>query len=354
MLEPGYAYVRLRVFQERTSDELKRVLEELHDEAAGGLEGLVLDLRDNPGGLLDPAVEVADTWLAEGLVVYTQGRGEGRRKEFRAHADGTEPRYPIAVLVNEGTASSSEIVAGALQDQYRALVIGVTTFGKGSVQIVYPLEGGTGLRLTTAHYYTPSGRSIQEVGITPDIAVDSVRASEASAAPTLPLGRDLESGEPEESAAPQAATQSRDSAPALEEESDVQLDRALEVLKSGTLFERFTQGPAARDRAALPGGLGVVGLDTVRLDLPRDVRVARLGVPLLLHAGCAEDSRSRRGSLPDRIRRTHLHFALHAANETDCHHPPNSPCQRAARKRRALSARGPRLVRVDRAETSFG
>ena len=109
-------------------------------------------------------------------------------------------------------------------------------------------------------------------------------ALEASAAPTLPLGRDLESGEPEESAAPQTATQSRDSAPALEEESDVQLDRALEVLKRGTIFERFTQGPAARDRAALPGGLGVVGLDTVRLDLPRGVRVAHLGVPLLLHA----------------------------------------------------------------------
>ena len=96
-------------------------------------------------------MEVADTWLAEGLVVYTQGRGEAQRKEFRAHADGTEPRYPIAVLVNEGTASSSEIVAGALQDQQRALLVGTKTFGKGSVQTVYPLEGGRGLRLTTAH-----------------------------------------------------------------------------------------------------------------------------------------------------------------------------------------------------------
>ena len=122
------------------------------------------------------------------------------------------------------------------------------------MQTVYPLEGGRGLRLTTAHYYTPSGRSIREVGIAPDIAVDSVPASEATEGSTLPPGRDLEGGDPEEGAAPQAATGARDSEPAPAENSDVQLDRALEVLKSGTIFERLKQGPADRDRAALPGG----------------------------------------------------------------------------------------------------
>ncbi len=184
-------------------------------------------------------MEVAAAWLAESLVVYTEGHAEAQRNAYRAHADGTEPRYPIAVLVNEGTASSSEIVAGGLQDQHRALIVGTQTFGKGSVQTIYPLEGGTGLRLTTALYYTPSGRSIQEVGIAPDIAVESVHALEATEDPSLPTERDLESGEPEESAAPQAPTEARDSESAPEEESDVQLDRALEVLKSGTLYDRF-------------------------------------------------------------------------------------------------------------------
>jgi len=230
MLEPHYAYIRIRAFQERTSRDLKRTLEQLHEEADGRLEGLVLDLRNNPGGLLDQAVWVADAWLTDGLVVYTHGHVEAQRKEFRAHAGDTEPRYPIAVLVNEGTASSSEIVAGALKDQHRALLVGTKTFGKGSVQTVYPLEGGRGLRLTTAHYYTPSGRSIQEVGIAPDIVVEASPTSRAAEDPT----QSPEAG--------QVAMR------------DVQLDRALEVLKSGTTFERLKQGPVARARAALPGG----------------------------------------------------------------------------------------------------
>ena len=221
MLEPHYAYIRIRAFQERTSQDLKRTLEQLHEEADGRLEGLVLDLRDNPGGLLDQAVRVADAWLTDGLVVYTEGRVGSQRHEFRAHASGTEPPYSIAVLVNAGTASSSEIVAGALQDRHRALVIGVKTFGKGSVQTVYPLEAGTGLRLTTALYYTPSGRSIQEVGIAPDIGVEAAPASRAAEDPT-------QSPEGGQVAMP-----------------DLQLDRALEVLKSGTTFERLKQGREA-------------------------------------------------------------------------------------------------------------
>ena len=167
-------------------------------------QGLVLDLRDNPGGLLDQAVKVADNWLKDGLVVYTKGRDESQRQEFRAHLDGTEPSYPIVVLVNEGTASASEIVAGALQDHGRALVIGVKTFGKGSVQTVYPLEGGAGLRLTTALYYTPAGRSIQEVGITPDIPVQPVVVAAAGeAAPSRIRERDLEGHFTQQDATPQ-------------------------------------------------------------------------------------------------------------------------------------------------------
>ena len=249
MLEPGYAYLRLHIFQERTSQDLKRTLERLHEEAGAPWEGLILDLRDNPGGLVEQAVGVADAWLAEGLVVYTQGHVEAQRQEFRAHAVGTEPRYPIAVLVNEGTASSSEIVAGALQDQYRALVIGVTTFGKGSVQTVYPLEGGTGLRLTTALYYTPSGRSIQEVGIAPDIAVDSVRASRPAKGPTAPRSRSRErhrEGDSlREGADPQTPAEGEDAETLQALGSDVQLDRALEILKGGTPFDRLKQDQEA-------------------------------------------------------------------------------------------------------------
>ncbi len=225
MLEPTYAYVRIRVFQERTSQDLKRTLAKLHEEADGPFEGLVLDLRDNPGGLLSEAAEVADAWLTEGLVVYTRGRAGGQRQEFRARAAGTEPSYPMAVLVNDVTASSSEIVAGALQDQDRALVIGTKTFGKGSVQTVYPLAGGSGLRLTTALYYTPSGRSIQEAGISPDIVV----------AATSALLRSLQDLEPED-VEPQGPADAESRWERPPRDSDLQLDRALEVLKSGTTF----------------------------------------------------------------------------------------------------------------------
>jgi len=243
LLEPGYAYVRLRAFQERTSRDLTDVLEELHVENVKPFDGVVLDLRDNPGGLLNQAVQVSDVWLSEGLVVYTQGRVDGQRQEFRAAAAGTEPGYPITVIVNEGSASASEIVAGALQDQHRALVVGKKSFGKGSVQTVYPLEGGNGLRLTTALYYTPGGRSIQEVGIVPDIVVESVEAEQVarkSDSRRRLREADLEGHFTHEDAEP---TKSDGSTAAddgdASEESDLQLARALEVLKSWTYFERL-------------------------------------------------------------------------------------------------------------------
>lgn len=239
MLEPGYAYLRIRTFQERTYDDMTSVLRDLHEESPEGFRGLVLDLRDNPGGLLDQAVEVANQWVSEGLLVYTQGRVDEQIHEFRAQGIGTEPNYPIAVLVNEGSASASEIVAGALQDHGRALVIGRQTFGKGSVQTVYPLSGGSGLRLTTALYYTPAGRSIQEVGISPDI--------EIARAPMQPFHEqrrrvreaDLDGHITHEDADPDADASEEDEDSEEVELPDLQLDRALEVLKSWTYFQRL-------------------------------------------------------------------------------------------------------------------
>lgn len=258
MLEPGYAYVRIRSFQERTANDLEQVLETLHTETGqgAGFDGLVIDLRDNPGGLLNQAVRIADTWLAEGLVVYTKGRIDGQRQEFRADALGTEPAYPITVLVNEGSASASEIVAGALQDQHRALVVGQKTFGKGSVQTVYPLEGGNGLRLTTALYYTPGGRSIQEVGIVPDIVVGNVSPHVGADGTGRKRVREAdleghfrhEDAAPSESgAAPEIEADEEPEGAGAEPEAgaandgDPQLARALEVLKSWTYFERLKQ-----------------------------------------------------------------------------------------------------------------
>ncbi len=239
LIEPGYAYVRIRSFQERTVNDLRRHLKKLHQET-GDFSGLVLDLRDNPGGLLDQAVKVSDVWLDEGLIVYTKGRVESQRQEFRARTDA-ETGYPMVILVNAGSASASEIVAGALQDQHRALLLGAPTFGKGSVQTVYPLEDGSGLRLTTALYYTPSGRSIQEVGIAPDIEVappTEVAAADEEAAPRRLRERDLEGHfrQPDEDAGePVAAGE------AGAEDEDLQLARAVEVLKSWTYFERLRE-----------------------------------------------------------------------------------------------------------------
>jgi carboxyl-terminal processing protease len=252
LLEPGYGYVRLRSFQEHTADDLHEQLVKLTKENGKPLAGLVLDLRDNPGGLLDQAVRVADEWLSEGLIVYTQGRVAAQRQEFRASPDG-EGSYPIVTLVNAGSASASEIVAGALQDQRRALLLGSTTFGKGSVQTVYPLQEGSGLRLTTALYYTPSGRSIQETGIVPDIEF-APPPEPPAVAESEPSGRvreaDLEGHFTQQEAGGEKARPGR----ALPEPQDPQLDRAREVLKSWSYFDRFRQAapPAPQTAEAAP------------------------------------------------------------------------------------------------------
>ncbi len=168
-LEPGYAYVRITNFQAHTAGDLKKALREL--VAAGEITGLILDLRSNPGGLLDQSIKVADFFLQEGVIVSTQGRLEDQNMEFEAHSGGDNYDFPMVVLINGGSASASEIVAGALQDHGRALILGTQSFGKGSVQTIIPMSDGTGLRLTTARYYTPKGTSIQAKGITPDIVV---------------------------------------------------------------------------------------------------------------------------------------------------------------------------------------
>ncbi len=170
MYENNIAYIRITQFQERTATELKKALRDL-SKKYGKIKGLVLDLRNNPGGLLSQAVAVSDVFLKKGLIVYTKGRVENSNFKFYAHNDGTEGDYPMVVLVNAGTASASEIVSGALQDHKRAIIVGTQTFGKGSVQTIIPMSDGSAIRLTTAKYYTPSGRSIQAEGITPDIIV---------------------------------------------------------------------------------------------------------------------------------------------------------------------------------------
>ncbi|HEU4385305.1 MAG TPA: S41 family peptidase [Anaeromyxobacteraceae bacterium] len=169
--ELGYVWVKVKSFQDRTDRALKKALDDARASLRGEVKGLVLDLRNDPGGLLDQAVRVADRFLASGVIVTTEGRNKRNVEVEKAREKDTEPGYPMIVLVNRGTASASEIVAGALQDHGRAVIMGTQTFGKGSVQTVVELEDGSGLKLTIAKYYTPKHRSIQELGITPDVVV---------------------------------------------------------------------------------------------------------------------------------------------------------------------------------------
>ncbi len=172
MLDNGYGYVRIAQFQEKTDEELSKALSSLQEDHKKPLSGLVLDLRNDPGGLLDQAVRVADHFVEDGLIVYTKGREKDSQMQFSPREGNKEPGCPIVVLINGGSASASEIVAGALQDHKRAVIMGTQSFGKGPVQTIIPLSDDSGLRLTTALYYTPNGRSIQAKGITPDIVVE--------------------------------------------------------------------------------------------------------------------------------------------------------------------------------------
>ncbi len=182
MIEPGYGYVRLTHFQENTAKDMQHAINKLKKESDGQLNGMVLDLRNNPGGLLDSAVDVSDTFLEadelnyNGVIVFTRSRIKQSRIVDISRSPDLLDGAPLVILVNEGSASASEIVAGALQDHERAIIVGTKTFGKGSVQTVLPLSDNKALKLTTAYYYTPSGRSIQAEGIDPDIVVEGSEA----------------------------------------------------------------------------------------------------------------------------------------------------------------------------------
>ena len=252
-LEPGYGYVRVTQFQERTDDDLERALKSL-DKETGGLQGLVLDLRNDPGGLLTQAVRVADLFLESGLIVYTDGRLENQKQKYFAHKPGTWSDFPMVVLVNGGTASASEIVAGALQDHKRSLILGTQTFGKGSVQTILPLDDNSALRLTTARYYTPSGRSIQALGIVPDIVMDQTTLLAKTEKPggallrEANLPRHLQHSKSDRETGPAGKGDDGpgggpgESAINVKEGelgSDPQLDHSLELLKSWQVFKTF-------------------------------------------------------------------------------------------------------------------
>ena len=177
LYDKKFGYVRITTFQTRTYADMSRELKKLVKEAGGKLQGLVLDLRNNPGGVLRAAVDVSDAFIKDGLIVYTEGRVDDAQMRYSATPDDVLTGAPIVVLVNGGSASASEIVAGALQDHKRAIIMGSATFGKGSVQSILPLDNVTALKLTTARYYTPSGRSIQAEGIVPDVVLDSVKVT---------------------------------------------------------------------------------------------------------------------------------------------------------------------------------
>jgi carboxyl-terminal processing protease len=232
--ENTIGYIRLSQFQENTGEEFNKALDTL-EQGDNPLIGLVLDLRNNPGGLLDQAVKVCDTFIEEGLIVYTQGRIEGQQMRFRAHPNIKPHDYPIIVLVNGGSASGSEIVAGALQDHNRAVILGTTTFGKGSVQTIIPLDDRSGLRLTTARYYTPSGKSIQATGIIPDVIVkeDLFHTDEDKKKIEFIKEKDLDRHfEPEEETEKITSTEE-------EAEKDTQLARATQLIKSWHIFKAF-------------------------------------------------------------------------------------------------------------------
>ena len=239
ILEPGYGYLRISQFQSKTADYLVNAMDDLKKENDAPLKGLILDLRNNPGGVLNGAVAVSDAFLEKGLIVYTEGRLPDSSLRFNATPDDVADGAPIVVLVNQGSASASEIVAGALQDHKRALIIGSRTFGKGSVQTILPLSGGTALKLTTARYYTPSGRSIQAEGITPDIELESLKiaAIEQNIAPLseADLSGHLENGNKKKSGKTDGKEDKSDTESLVRD--DYQLYEALNMLKGMAILQ---------------------------------------------------------------------------------------------------------------------
>jgi carboxyl-terminal processing protease len=229
----GHVLVQVKTFQERTDGAVKKALDGARQQLGGEIRGLVLDLRNDPGGLFDQGVRVADRFLRDGVIVTTEGRGRKGAEVERARDKETEPGYPMIVLVNRGTASASEIVAGALQDHGRAVIMGTQTFGKGSVQSLIDLEDGSGLKLTVARYYTPKHRSIQELGITPDVVVPE--AAPQAHDDVEPGERDLQRHLAPE-VTPVSAPASRAAEPPVAA-GDFQLRTALDYLRAAGIFK---------------------------------------------------------------------------------------------------------------------
>ncbi|MGP9631890.1 S41 family peptidase [Halomonas sp. AOP43-A1-21] len=230
LLEPGYGYLRISQFQTRTTEQARQAIERMMREQP--LEGLILDLRNNPGGILQAAAGVADLFLDDGLIVYTEGRLSDTELSFSASPDTPAGDIPLVVLINSGSASAAEIVAGALQDQRRGVIMGTDSFGKGSVQQIMPLGNGEGLKLTTALYYTPNGRSIQAQGIVPDVEVVRGRLEVAESRLELresDLGGHLDAQQPATQARMSATERLRD---------DYQMSEALNLLKALNVVDR--------------------------------------------------------------------------------------------------------------------
>jgi len=232
-IDPGFGYVRITQFQSLTGANLKHAISELKQENDGELNGLILDLRNNPGGVLQAAVAVSDAFLEQGLIVYTEGRIDDSELKFKATPNDALKGAPLIVLINSGSASASEIVAGALQDHKRAVIMGSKSFGKGSVQTILPMNNGAALKLTTARYYTPAGRSIQAEGIVPDIPLDRISLTAANEPDFEPvteadLAGHLENGNGEEEES-EAQAKKADAEKLVSQ--DYQLYEALNLLK---------------------------------------------------------------------------------------------------------------------------
>jgi len=243
MLEGNFGYVRISQFQSKTAENMVDAIDKLKKEAGGTLKGMVLDLRNNPGGVLNGAVAVSDAFLKKGLIVYTEGRVNDSKLRFNATPDDILDNAPIVVLVNQGSASASEIVSGALQDHHRAIIVGTQTFGKGSVQTILPLSNGTAVKLTTARYYTPSGRSIQAEGIVPDIELDQIRVSAVESSFDPIKEADL-SGHLSNGSGKKSGKASDEEAEEEEEplaQSDYQLYEALNLLKGLSIQRELMQ-----------------------------------------------------------------------------------------------------------------
>ena len=255
-IDKDVAYIRITQFQKKTPREFSDALKKMHKQKSENFKGMILDLRNNPGGLLISAIEVANKFVEKGAIVSTKGRLANQNYSYNAQMKGTEPDYPLVVLVNGGSASASEIVAGALQDHKRAITIGTSTFGKGSVQTIYRLGDGSGLRVTTAKYYTPSGRSIQATGIDPDIVVHNKGGKPIGHLKEKDLEGHLDNDQvKDESEAPKNSDEEAqpviDRIPEDPKEDD-QLMRAVDLLKGLDLFKNLKagEGISAKEQAS--------------------------------------------------------------------------------------------------------